>query len=147
MIDSKKYLLKIRTAELQAVAAANNLQAAKDLLLKITATMQDVSSFSGDIKGKTDEAYSKMETYMEHLNRSIDKFVNVRDEATGWLNAISGNQRHYQVLYKRYFEYDRKTYKYKTFEEIAEEMNTSKQNIDKLHGRALKELDEKMKKG
>lgn len=145
MIDSKKYLLKIRTSDLQVVADADNLQAAKDALFKITPTLKDVSSFSGDMKSKTDEMRLKMEVYIERLNHSIDRFVDIRDEATGWLNMLIGNQRYYKVLLKRYFEYDHKTYKYKTLEEIAEEMGTSKQNIDKLHGRALVELDRIMK--
>lgn len=146
MIDSKRYLSRVRTADLQAVAAADNLQAAKDLLFKITPTLDDVSSFSGDMKSKTEAARMKLELYMERQNRLIDRFVDTREEAIEWVNMLINNQQYYKVLVKRYFEYDRRTYKSKTFEEIAEEMGTSKQNIDQLHGRALKALDNLMKK-
>lgn len=145
MIDSKKYLLKVRTADLKTAAYANNLQAAKDMLFKVTPTLKDVSSLGGDMKSKTEEALFKIEEYMERLNRSIDKAVDIRDEATEWVDLLIANERYYKILRKRYFEYDRKTYKYKTLEEIAEEMGTSKQNVDKMHGRALAELDRIMK--
>ena len=148
MIDSKKYLLKVRTAELKAVTDADELQAAKDILFKVTPTLQDVSSFGGEMKSKTEEAQIKVESYMKRLNRSIDKFVDIREEAKEWVNTlIATNERYYIILRKRYFEYDRKTYKYKTLEEIAAEMGTSKQNIEKMHGRALVELDKIMKGG
>lgn len=145
MIDSKKYLLKVRTADLRAVADADDLQAAKDMLFKITPTLKDVSSFGGEMKSKTEEARLKVEVYMERLSRSIDRFVDIRTEATERVNMLLANERYYKVLRKRYFEYNRETYKYKTLEEIAEEMGTSKQNINKLHGRALVELDKIMK--
>lgn len=147
MIDSKKYLLKVRTADLKAVADADNLQAAKDMLFKITPTLKDVSSFGGDMKSKTEEAQMNVETYMERLNRSIDRYVDIREEATELVDKLISNERYYTILRKRYFDYDRKTYKYKTLEEIAEEMGTSKQNVDKMHGRALAELDRIMKGG
>lgn len=147
MIDSKKYLLKVRTADLKAVADADNLQAAKDMLFKITPTLKDVSSFGGDMKSKTEEAQMNVEAYMERLNRSIDRYVDIREEATELVDKLISNERYYTILRKRYFDYDRKTYKYKTLEEIAEEMGTSKQNVDKMHGRALAELDRIMKGG
>lgn len=148
MIDSKKFLLNVRTADLKVVAAANNLQAAKDMLFKVTPTLQDVSSFGGEMKSKAEEARMKVETYIERLNHVIDNYVDIREEATEWVNAlIATNERYYNILRERYFEYDRKTYKYKTLEEIAAEMGTSKQNIEKMHGRALVELDKIMKGG
>lgn len=147
MIDSKKYLLKVRTADLKAVADADNLQAAKDMLFKITPTLKDVSNFGGDMKSKTEEAQMNVEAYMERLNRSIDRYVDIREEATELVDKLISNERYYTILRKRYFDYDRKTYKYKTLEEIAAEIGTSKQNVDKMHGRALAELDRIMKDG
>lgn len=147
MIDSKKYLLKVRTADLKAVADADNLQAAKDMLFKITPTLKDVSSFGGDMKSKTEEAQMNVEAYMERLNRSIDRYVDIREKATELVDKLISNERYYTILRKRYFDYDRKTYKYKTLEEIAAEIGTSKQNVDKMHGRALAELDRIMKDG
>lgn len=147
MIDSKKYLLKVRTADLKTAAYANNLQAAKDMLFKVTPTLKDVSSLGGDMKSKTEESQMKVEAYMERLNRSIDRYVDIREEATELVDKLISNERYYTILRKRYFDYDRKTYKYKTLEEIAAEIGTSKQNVDKMHGRALAELDRIMKEG
>lgn len=144
MIDAKKYLLKVRTADLQVTASADDLQSAYDLLFRVTPTLKDVSSIGGDMKSKTDNVLDKIELYIERLNRSTDRYIDIREAATSYLVKLS-SQKHFAVLHKRYFEYDRKTYKYKTFEEIALEMGTSKQNVDRLHGRALLALDNLMK--
>lgn len=146
MIDAKKYLLKVRTADLQVNANADDLQAAYDLLFRETPTLKDVSSIGGDMKSKTDEVLIKIESYLKRLNRATDRYINIREEATAHLSELSCKPKYYQVLRKRYFEYNRSTFDYKTFEEIAAEMGMSKQNVDKLHGKALQALDEIIKK-
>lgn len=145
MIDSKKYLLKIRMTDVQLSSNVNELGRIKDKLFKITPTLKDVSSFSGDVSSKTEACIAELEACADRLNKRTDVFVMQKEEALRYLGMLD-NPQYYNVLYKRYFEYNKTDYKYKTLQEIGEEMGSkSKQNIDKLHGKALQELDDIMK--
>lgn len=145
MIDSKKYLLKIRMTDVQLSSNVNELGRIKDKLFKITPTLKDVSSFSSDVSSKTEACIAELEACVDRLNKRTDAFVMQKEEALRYLGMLD-NPQYYNVLYKRYFEYNKTDYKYKTLQEIGEEMGSkSKQNIDKLHGKALQELDDIMK--
>ena len=145
MIDSKKYLLKIRMTDVQLSSNVNELGRINDKLFKITPTLKDVSSFSSDVSSKTEACIAELEACADRLNKRTDAFVMQKKEALRYLGMLD-NPQYYNVLYKRYIEYNKTDYKYKTLQEIGEEMGSkSKQNIDKLHGKALQELDDIMK--
>ena len=145
MIDSKKYLLKVRMTDLLLSSNVNEMGRVKDKLFKITPTLKDASGFSGDVSSKTEACIAELEACVDRLNKRTDAFVSQKEEALRYLGMLD-NPRYYDVLYKRYFEYSPTDYKYKTLEEIGIEMGSkSKQNIDKLHGRALQALDDIMK--
>ena len=144
MIDSKKYLLQIRMIDVQINAKANELSCTHSLLFKITPTLKSVSSLGSDAKSKTDEMLTKIKDYQDRLNHLTDKYIDLREEAAEYLSLLN-NPKYFDVLHKRYFEYSQVDYEYKTYEDIACEMGTSKQNVDKLHGKALLALDRIMK--
>lgn len=144
MIDSKRYLLGVRMADLLLSTNVLEMGRIKDQLFKITPTLKDVSSISESAESKTETCLAALEGYMENLNKKTDYFIQQREEAKAYLSQIDKPQ-YYSVLYKRYFEYDKESYRYKTLEKIAAEMNASRQYIDELHGKALKYLDDIMK--
>lgn len=144
MIDSKKYLLRVRMADLLLSSTVDEIGRINDQIFKITPTLKDASCFSSDTSSKIEMCVAQLESYVGRLNERTSEFIAQREEALRYLRMLDKPQ-FYDVLHKRYFEYSITDYKYKTFEEIGEEMGKSKQSVDKIHGRALQALDDIMK--
>ena len=74
----------------------------------------------------------------EKLDKLIDEFVDKRNLIISQIDKIE-NETYYAILFARYIEK-------KTFEKIADEMNYSFRNTTRLHGRALREFENKFGK-
>ena len=70
---------------------------------------------------------------MKEIERDKVKLKGMISEACDLLARVPG-KAHYDVLYKRYIEYQ-------SFERIAVEMDYTYRNVHYLHGRALQAFD------
>lgn len=97
-------------------------------------------SFEGEKVQRSSSGKSSQEKYYlvlidkeNELEKEIKKLIHYRMSVMEVLRKIQ-DANCVDLLYKRYFEY-------KTWEEIAVEMNYSYWGIQKMHSRALKEFE------
>ena len=105
-------------------------------LMRLRAMAEKVTSVvSGESVSRTrntdtmTDAVAKIIALQDKLNADIDKYVNLKESTLQRLSRLE-NPTYYGILYRRYFLY-------KTWEQIACEMNYTYQWVCELHGRAL----------
>lgn len=104
-----------------------------DQQLQITATMkEDIVAFSGS-QDKLGDAVSKFIVFENQLYAEIDYYLERMDDATKMIDRLK-DPNHIKVLHKRYVLY-------RTFEQIAEDMNFCLRQIHNIHGRALQAFE------
>ncbi|MCD7709167.1 MAG: hypothetical protein LUI02_04765 [Clostridiales bacterium] len=81
------------------------------------------------------KSVEKMAMLSTEIDKEVDRYI---DEKHRIINQIQGltNEKHMQVLYKRYVEFKR-------FEEIAAEMGYDIRSIYRIHGHALQDFENK----
>lgn len=138
-MDTKQYLNQISRYD----RMINNKLAEISQLRELTMSIQAVSyeEKTGPVNKKTDKignAFCKIEKMEEKLDKLIDEFVDKKNLIISQIDKIE-NETYYEILFARYIEK-------KTFEKIADEMNYSFRNTTRLHGRALREFENKFGK-
>lgn len=137
-MTAKTYLNQIRNAEIKIEDSTEELERLKALATKVTSVIDgDVVSGSKNPDKMTD-VVAKIIKLQEKINRDVDKYVDIKSEATELLSQVD-NPTHYKILHSRYVLY-------KTWEQIACEIGFTYQWVCKLHGVALMEFEKIMKK-
>lgn len=126
-VRRKEFNIKIKTDEIDDIIAK----------LGIKAISYDKEPGGGNPNPKRNEylIFKKIELQGQ-LEEEIKEMVEYRQAALEEIKKID-DPTEVEVLYKRYF-------KYKNWETIAEEMNYSTRQIQRIHGEALVHLEEKM---
>lgn len=137
MIDSKKYLQQIRLYDSHIGTKLEELQHLKEMVTKITPTLKDDVVSGGGSQDKLADAVAKIVDLEAEIDRDIDRYVAAKQEISGTLDKLT-NSDQLQVLYKRYVQY-------KTWEQIACDMNMTYRNVCYIHGKALQAVNEIMK--
>lgn len=110
------------------------VQALRDMLTSITAPVNDnPGSGSSGNQDKLGSAVAKIVDLENDINNLIDEFVDRKREVSKILSGIE-NADQLQVLHSRYVLY-------KTFEQIACDMNYTYRNVCYIHGKGLKTVD------
>ncbi|WP_407399601.1 DUF1492 domain-containing protein [Treponema sp.] len=136
-MNAKELMKQIRSLDTSIDIKATEIDHLKAMLLKITPTLKDDPSFSGGFQDKLGEIMPKIVDLNNEINAEIDALVDKRDLILALLDQVEDpDQRN--VLYKRYFEY-------KTWEQIAVEMNYTCRWIYKIHGNALQSINKILK--
>lgn len=129
MTDVKRYLQQIRLYDSHINTKLDELQHLKEMVTRITPTLKDdVVSGSGS-QDKLADAVVKIVDLEAEIDREIDRYVNAKQEISSVLDGIVDPDQ-LQVLHKRYVQY-------KTFEQIACDMNMTYRNVCYIHGKAL----------
>lgn len=129
MRNAKEYLSNIRRYDTMIDSMLDEVDSLYAMVTRITPVLKDdVVSGSGQ-QDKLGNAVTKIVDLKAEINKKIDEFVDLKQEASSLLAKVS-NPDHYKVLHKRYILYE-------SFEYIAADMNYSYRWICKLHGRAL----------
>lgn len=138
MLDSpKKYLQQIRLYDSHINTKLEDLHQLKEMVTKITPTLKDDVVSGGGNQDKLGDAVTKIVDLEEEVNRDIDRYVNAKQEISNTLEKISDPDQ-LQVLHKRYVQY-------KTWEQIACEMNMSYRNVCYIHGKGLQSVNQILK--
>ena len=110
-----------------------------DQLENLRSTVFNVSGNSGDEKVQTSKRRDKIGDIMpkimdleKELNNHIKEFIDLKSKITKKIDELPDIE-YRLVLMLRYLDF-------KTWEEIAEMMNYSRQWVTKIHGRALNSL-------
>lgn len=138
MLDSpKKYLQQIRLYDSHINTKLEDLHQLKEMVTKITPTLKDDVVSGGGNQDKLGDAVTKIVDLEEEVNRDIDRYVNAKQKISNTLEKISDPDQ-LQVLHKRYVQY-------KTWEQIACEMNMSYRNVCYIHGKGLQSVNQILK--
>lgn len=139
MIDSKKYLQQIQLYDSHITTKLEELQHLKGMVLRITPTLKDDVVSGGGTQDKLAEAVAKIVDLEAEINRDIDRYVNAKQEISATLDKLT-NPDQLQVLHMRYVQY-------KTWEQIACDMNMTYRNVCYIHGKGLQAVNEILKAG
>lgn len=137
MIEPKKYLQQIRLYDSRITTKLEELQHLKGMVLRITPTLKDDVVSSGGAQDKLGDAVAKIVDLEAEINRDIDRYVNAKQEISATLDKLT-NPDQLKVLHMRYVQY-------KTWEQIAYEMNMTYRNVCYIHGKGLQAVDEIIK--
>ncbi|MCQ2308187.1 MAG: hypothetical protein MJ000_11610 [Bacteroidales bacterium] len=80
----------------------------------------------------SEKIHEKIEFLQDSIDNHVDQLIDLRTEVMQKIEQLDAP--YVALLYKRYFEF-------KTWEEIADEMNYSQQWVWLTHGEALKRLE------
>ena len=133
-MNAKEYLKQLQKMEVMIKQRRQEKEELRIMLSSISsydyAKDRVQTSPSGDaLYVKTLE---KIEEIEEEIGRLVAEYLEKKHEMIGQIQKLK-NDRHIEVLYKRYIEFKR-------IEEIAEEMSYTYQYAITLHGNALKEF-------
>lgn len=78
---------------------------------------------------------AKIDELEENLDKTIDRYVLVKNKIVSQIDSME-DENTYNILFSRYIQK-------KSFERIAIEMEYSWRQIIRLHGKALKQFEEK----
>ena len=137
-MTAKAYLKRIRLLDDKIDDGVEELAQLDALLKKVTSAMGgEVVSCSKNPDKMTDILH-KVDKLRKTLNRNVDKYVDIKQEAAELLPMVE-DPVHYTILHSRYVLY-------KTWEEIADEIGYTYQWTCHLHGVALQEFGKIMQK-
>lgn len=134
MTDAKRYLQQIRLYNSHIDTKIEECHRLKAMVTKITPTLkQDVVS-GGDSQDKLSEAVAKIVDLETEIDREIDSYVDAMRNVSATIDKLSDPDQ-LQVLHKRYVQF-------KTWEQIACDMNMTYRNVCYIHGKALLAVNE-----
>lgn len=126
---AKNYLLRLEQCDARINAMQDKLDSLYDQATRITPTLkQDIVSGGGN-HDKVGDTVAKIVDLRNEINRQIDYYVDLQEEANGLLNKLTDNV-HYTILYRRYMLGD-------SFAQIAAEIGKGERWTNSLHGYAL----------
>jgi hypothetical protein len=126
---AKAYLQRLAQCDARINAMQDKIDDLYDQATRITPTLkQDVVSGGGN-HDKVGDAAAKIVDLRNEINRQIDYYVDLQEEANGLLNKLTNNV-HYTILYRRYMMDD-------SWATIAAEISKSERQAQNLHGNAL----------
>lgn len=137
MTDVKRYLQQIRLYDSHINTKLDELQHLKEMVTRITPTLKDDVVSGGGSQDKLADAVVKIVDLEAEIDQEIDRYVNAKQEISSVLDGIVDPDQ-LQVLHKRYVQY-------KTFEQIACDMNMTYRNVCYIHGKALLAVNEIIK--
>lgn len=137
MTDAKRYLQQIRLYNSHIDTKIEECHRLKAMVTKITPTLkQDVVSGGGS-QDKLSEAVAKIVDLEAEIDSEIERFIDARKAVTETIDRVTDARLH-KVLSMRYVEF-------KTFEQIAADMNYTYRWVCIMHGRALQAVEKILK--
>ena len=137
-MTAKTYLKRIRLLDERIDDGCEELAQLDALLKKVTAAMGGEVVSSSKDRDKMTDILHKIDNLRKKLNRNVDKYVDIKNEAADLLPMVE-NPVYQTILHSRYVLY-------KTFENIADEIGYTYQWTVHLHGLALLEFEKILEK-
>lgn len=127
--DAKAYLLQLKDINKLINDKQEEAEAIYSQMLKITPTLQLVPVSGGGNNDGICDGIAKLEILRDEINTEIGRYIKLQREISALIASVK-DRRYRELLRKRYELF-------KTWEQIACEMDCSYQWICKLHRRAL----------
>ena len=139
-MTSKEYLKSIRSLDLQIQNKQLEIKEIRNKMKGLSAITYEPkigSSSNANTQAPQEKYYHLLEKYEEELTEDIDKLVKLKQDIMNIIDQIPDSNC-VDILYKRYFQYMK-------WEEIAFKMNFSYKQVHRIHGKALKMVEEILK--
>lgn len=133
MTDAKIYLKRIKLYDSIINEKIEEVDRLRSMLEKITPTLKSDVITGGGNQDKLADAVAKIVDLEAEINERIDYYCAIKRAVTKTLEALT-NSDQYQVLMKRYVQF-------KTWEQIACEMNMTYRNVLYIHGKGLQAVN------
>ena len=127
--EAKSYLLQLREINELINDKQEKADTIYSQMLKVTPTLQLVPVSGGGNSDSICDGVAKLEILRAEINAEIDRYCDLQREISNLITSVKDG-RYRELLRKRYELF-------KTWEQIACEMDCSYQWVCKLHGRAL----------
>lgn len=131
-MTAKEELRQIKMLDERIENNTEELARLKSMATKVTSVMSGESVSRTRNTDTLTDVVAKIISLQDKLNADIDKYVDLKESVLERLKRLD-SPIYYGILYRRYFLY-------KTWEQIACEMNYTYQWVCELHGRALQEF-------
>ena len=132
-MTAKEYLKQIRKANIMIDYKQRQLDELRELCTSITSPINSDKVQTSGVSDKIGDTVSKIIDLQNIINSDIDRLVDLKQEIMAVIDKLDAT--YLQLIYLRYFEF-------RTWEQIACEMNYSCPWIWKLHGEALQNVSE-----
>jgi len=134
-MTTKEYLNQISRLNRMINNKLVEIQQLRELACSISAInledkVQNTPNFD-----KIGSKMAKIDELEENLDKTIDRYVLVKNKIVSQIDSME-DENTYNILFSRYIQK-------KSFERIAIEMEYSWRQIIRLHGKALKQFEEK----
>ena len=137
-MDTKQYLGQISRLDRMIKNKMTELSQYKDLAYGLSAITNEERVQTTPEFDKMSGKVAKIIEIEQKIDSLIDEYVDKKNLIISQIDKIE-NETYYEILFARYIEK-------KTFEKIADEMNYSFRNTTRIHGRALREFENKFGK-
>lgn len=134
-MTTKEYLNQISRLNRMINNKLVEIQQLRDLALGISSISTGERVQSTPDFDKIGSKMAKIDELEKNLDETIDKYVDLKNRIIGQIESME-DEITYNILFSRYIEK-------KQFELIAIEMEYSWRQIIRLHGKALKQFEEK----
>ena len=137
-MDTKQYLGQISRLDRMIKNKMTELSQYKDLAYGLSAITNEERVQTTPEFDKMSGKIAKIIEMEQKIDNLIDEYVDKKNLIISQIDSME-NETYYEILFARYIEK-------KTFEKIADEMNYSFRNTTRIHGRALREFENKFGK-
>ena len=134
-MTTKDYLSQIGRSNRMINNKLIEIQQLRVMAANVSAVSNEEKVQSTPNFDKMGATFAKIEEMEEKLDSLIDDFIDRKNHIIAQIDGID-NELSYVILFSRYIER-------KSLEKIATELNYSYKSINRYHGAALKEFEEK----
>jgi len=135
-LNTKQYLRQLRRLNDIVQSKLDQIETLRSLAQKITHVPKNIKVQESILEDKNSELIAKIVDLENDIKADIDYLLDLKFKITNEINSLD-NDDYKLLLMLRYLNF-------KTWEEIAVEMNCSYQWVHVLHGRALIYFQEKV---
>jgi len=135
-LNAKQYLRQLRRLNDIVQSKLDQIETLRSLAQKITHVPKNIKVQESILEDKNSELIAKIVDLENDIKADIDYLLDLKLKITHQINSLD-NDDYKLLLMLRYLNF-------KTWEEIAVEMNCSYQWVHVLHGRALIYFQEKV---
>lgn len=134
-MTTKEYLNQISRLNRMINNKLVEIQQLRELACSISAINMEDKVQNTPNFDKIGSKMAKIDELEENLDKTIDRYVLVKNKIVSQIDSME-DENTYNILFSRYIQK-------KSFERIAIEMEYSWRQIIRLHGKALKQFEEK----
>lgn len=133
-MTAKEYMEQARYLDMQINSKIEQVKTLNELATKVTTVYSDMPHSPNRNTGRMEETVAKMIDLESEIDRDIDALVDLKREIMRVVNSVESAE-YRTILEMRYLQF-------KKWEQIALLMSTDLRWVYRMHGKALKEVQQ-----